>query len=928
MSETIQTVVSIKDETTKAMNSIIGSWNKYQKTVQKSIDDDDKKKRSITGVEKSFLKFDQAISRHATGFIKGTKSVVNHLKAVHQLKSATKSNEIEIEKTNKLNKTYLKSYNENAKILSKTNPLMVALSNEISKNAQKVRDLTWSNKLYSKQLRDLKKVAIWNTFVKIGKASVTLGKGYLQIIKYGTRASIVMAKFVGKGVTRALSVIGQKLLGISEGFGRIGRGGIGALKQAMSDLLRGVMQKLTSALKNLAFAGVQSFASLQFSMQKIKNFMGGTAEGMVGVKEAITENAKASIFPLDELTSAYESLASVGDLTADELIILGQTMENLATASGGDLVATGELLAKTLNAFGLEADVMSDQVGNALLKVANDSALSMADIGVAMQLASANANQLGISVNDTASMLGVLSNMGYSASRAGTSLNQALTKMIKPSVGAKNIMKDLGISFFDSKGEMKDMDEILADLNKSFGEGIKTEEELAKITEIFGVRGSRAMLSLMTGADDLDTMVGNVSESMTLAGTSASLLQTQAGDMADTIQAKMQSARNSVELLKASFGEALAPAIGEALTVFTDFINENEAFQTFMADLGAVLNEVMLNLLPIIEDILPFFIEMLTALMPIIEVVAGVLGDFFKIFTENEDLMKTIINIIGMVVEIMEALLVPFMELIEVLMVELFPVLEELMVIFIDNLLPIIVEFIDLFIELMPVIMPIVKKFLKIISKLAPVVAELLRVFMKLFFALLEALMPILDVLMDMILDNMDMFVLLISVVTMVLEVFMFFIPVIKVVVKVFAFFMKIMSRNMKALMWIITIILEGLKSLISQIVKIGKAVGLGKLVSPLEGAADSLGRTIDAMNNSTMDFGESPEFEGGGVNTYGADIGSTDPSTVNNANTVNTTNFEEGGIVLNFGAEVTDPEEIAEAVTTAVAEALAKGII
>src|SRR5690606_29390299 len=121
----------------------------------------------------------------------------------------------------------------------------------------------------------------------------------------------------------------------------------------------------------------------------------------------------------------------------------------------------------------------------------------------AMKYAAPIAANAGVSVEQLGAMMGVLGNAGVQASMAGTSVRAILQRLVPTSKAARKQMKGLGIDVADSEGNLKDIGEILEQVQARTSElsGIKRQNFLK---QVFGDRaaGAASILLEATGAGE------------------------------------------------------------------------------------------------------------------------------------------------------------------------------------------------------------------------------------------------------------------------------------------------------------------------------------------------------------------------------------------------------------------------------------------
>ncbi|KKN87418.1 hypothetical protein LCGC14_0258730 [marine sediment metagenome] len=239
----------------------------------------------------------------------------------------------------------------------------------------------------------------------------------------------------------------------------------------------------------------KAFGEFEFVLASAAGKMVDGTENLKALRKAALEAGKLTQFDPQEAAQGLAELGSQG-LSAKESIKALRPVLDLAAASMGQLgvgdAATVAMAA--LNAFGKTVDDLPDVVDK-LTVVSDSSAFQMRDFQVAISQASAQAKAADQSFESMLSMLGLLKDAGNEASSAATSYRESLRRVAgdKRSIKA---MKDLGVSSVDSKGQMKDLADIVAELHPRLGKLGVQQRNLALKT-IFGVRGMKTYNALI-----------------------------------------------------------------------------------------------------------------------------------------------------------------------------------------------------------------------------------------------------------------------------------------------------------------------------------------------------------------------------------------------------------------------------------------------
>lgn len=166
-------------------------------------------------------------------------------------------------------------------------------------------------------------------------------------------------------------------------------------------------------------------------------------------------------------------------------------------ASGDSFDDTMKVTTSTLEAFGMRAESTGGMMRNTakaadtLAKAADVTSTSFKSIGVGMEYAGSSAKQSGVSMRETAAILGVLSNNGLEASQAGTSVQRIFTRLAAPTSTATAAMKKYNLSiddFKDKSGHLENVNTIFKKINAN----VPKAERLQFFNQVFGQTAQNA----------------------------------------------------------------------------------------------------------------------------------------------------------------------------------------------------------------------------------------------------------------------------------------------------------------------------------------------------------------------------------------------------------------------------------------------------
>lgn len=358
-------------------------------------------------------------------------------------------------------------------------------------------------------------------------------------------------------------------------------------------------------------AAVKTAADFDTAMRKAGAIAGANKSQFGDMRDAALDLGASTSKSASEVAVAMTELAAKG-FDANEVIAAMPGVISAAEASGEDLALTSDTVASALNIWGLEASDAST-VADVLATSANKTAAGVGDLSYAFKYAGAPAAALGISMEETASAVGLMTNAGLDGSSAGTALRASLLALNNPAKAQQKIMDNLGFSIQDSSGNVKSLSQIVGDLT-SATEGMSEADKVATVAKLVGTEAASGFLALMeAGPDKINAMTDSLDNS---AGASADA----AAQMKAGIGGTLENLQGAFETLAISIGTALIPAIqfvANALTTLANWFNALPTpVQNTIAILGALaaIFALVMGPIMILVAILPAIIAGFSAI--------------------------------------------------------------------------------------------------------------------------------------------------------------------------------------------------------------------------------------------------------------------------------------------------------------------------
>ncbi len=360
---------------------------------------------------------------------------------------------------------------------------------------------------------------------------------------------------------------------------------------AFEELGKGLTLGVTAPLTAIGVAAGKIGMDFEAGMSRVQAISGTTKDEMSKLSEQALQLGADTAFSASEVASGMENLASAG-FNANEIMEAMPGLLDLAAVSGGDIAQSSEVAASALRGFGLEAGE-AGHVADVFARAAADTNAETADMGEAMKYIAPVAHAMGLSLEETAAAIGIMSDAGVKGSQAGTTLRGALSRLAKPTKAMNEVMDDLGISFYDSEGKMvslKDQIAILQDATK----GMTQEQKNQMLVTLYGQESLSGMLALVdAGPEKLDTLTTSLEESN---GAAAKMSDT----MMDNTKGKWEEMMGALETAGIKVFNVIAPAItkiaekvGELADKFSNLNPKTQETIVKMAGIAAAIGPVL-----------------------------------------------------------------------------------------------------------------------------------------------------------------------------------------------------------------------------------------------------------------------------------------------------------------------------------------------
>jgi len=329
-------------------------------------------------------------------------------------------------------------------------------------------------------------------------------------------------------------------------LGKLNRqiGAIGKSMQQMGTRMVGVGAALTVPVA----MATRRFAEFDDAIRATAAVSQATGAALQAMNDQARELGRTTSFTAVQVANLMTELGRAG-FNPDEINAMTGSVLNLARATGTEAALAAQIMSSTLRQFGLGA-IEASRAADVLTKAANSTNNTVEELGESLRYAGPVAKSLGMSLEETTAVLGVLGNVGIKGSMAGTALRRL--SVISAASGEK-LQKLFNISNADAAGNLKPLVQILDEINTATAD-MPVAERTARMSKAFGLLGitSATVLSKTAGG------VRDLAESLKNAeGTAA---QT-AKEMDAGLGGSFRILYSAIEGIALAIGDALAPSL-------------------------------------------------------------------------------------------------------------------------------------------------------------------------------------------------------------------------------------------------------------------------------------------------------------------------------------------------------------------------------
>lgn len=335
---------------------------------------------------------------------------------------------------------------------------------------------------------------------------------------------------------------------------------------------------------------VSAGMSFDSAMSQVAATMGKTTDEIQDLRDFALEMGSTTAFSATEAAEALNYMALAGYDSETSMKMLPNVL-NLAAAGNMDLARASDMVTDAQSALGLsleETETMVDQIA----KTSSTTNTSVEQLGDAFLTVGSTAASLKIPTSEMSQTLGILADNGIKGSEAGTKYRNMLLSLSNPTDKAAAQLDALGVSVFDSSGEMRSMQDIIGDLNVAL-DGMTDEQRTQAIGAIFNKTDLAAVNALLNTNEERWNEVAEAIDDC--QGAAEKMAETQL----DNLEGDVTLFKSALEGLQIAISDGVTPALRDFVQFGTEELDklrvafQEGGFSGFAEQLGVTLGEAV-----------------------------------------------------------------------------------------------------------------------------------------------------------------------------------------------------------------------------------------------------------------------------------------------------------------------------------------------
>jgi len=395
-------------------------------------------------------------------------------------------------------------------------------------------------------------------------------------------------------------------------------------------------------------ASVKEGAAFTKQMSAVGAISGAVPSEMELLTKTAKEMGATTAFSGTQAAEGMQFLAQAGFEVKDIVQALPGVLD-LAAASGTDLGSSADIVSNIVSGFGATADETGKFV-DILTNTFTTSNVNLEQLGESMKFAAPVAKGLGQSIEVTAASIGILGNAGLQGATAGEKFRAILSRLANPTKAASEELDKLGVSVFNSSGEMRPFPDLLKEIGIAT-EGMTQEQKNAALATLFTSENAGAFQILLAEGNSIteegQQKLAQYSQELLTSGTAA----TVASKQLDNLSGDVTLFQSAVSGVKLDVFDAIGPLFRIIVQAGTDLVgflpeliegfNFQELAQTLEPRLQALVDFLKAKIPLAIKSVTGFWTNILLPAMR--DVWSFLQTNIFPVFKNLVEIAKKVL---------------------------------------------------------------------------------------------------------------------------------------------------------------------------------------------------------------------------------------------------------------------------------------------
>jgi TP901 family phage tail tape measure protein len=477
--------------------------------------------------------------------------------------------------------------------------------------------------------------------------------------------------------------------GLSSGLDKV-KSGLGGMVGGVAKVAAKATAAATTAVVGFTGTAVKVGMDFDSSMSQVYATMAEKADEMITYNgktmkssEALRDYAQqmgaTTAFSASEAADALNYMALAG-YDAEQSMSMLPNVLNLAAAGNMDLARASDMVTDASTAFGLSVDENGPritQMVDEMAKAASTGNTSVEQLGDAFLVVGGLAQELNggmVTLSDGTQQsvdgiqeleiaLTAMANAGIKGGEAGTHMRNMLLKLSSPTSDGAKQMEALGVSVFDTEGNMRSLQDVFGDLNGALS-NLTQEQKIQAISDLFNTRDLASAEALLNAVgQDWDS----IGEAILDADGAA---QKMADTQLDNLSGDIVKLKSAFEGFQIAVSDRVTPVLRKFVKFGTDGLSRlTEAFKTkglegAMEELGVILSEGLQKLVDgapkLVKAAMLLMKSFAKGLMDNVNVILFAAGDIIEMFLQ--ELVDSTSNGQNAIMEVINSILGVFEE--------------------------------------------------------------------------------------------------------------------------------------------------------------------------------------------------------------------------------------------------------------------------